>query len=104
VPAAALMLEDRRLLVIVPVDLVGIDPESDAREGQQKITNQTKDLQLGLPADPHGQRLAYGWMVIDDQDPGALLGVAWFHGSSSAKHTLPRCRLVRPAEWSARRQ
>ena len=48
------------------------------------------DFQVGLPADPRGQRLAHGRVIVDNQDPGSFLGLVLFHGFLLAKVHVTR--------------
>ena len=53
----------------------------DQAQGLAHVGGLATDFQVGLPADPHRQRLAHGRVVIDDQDPGSFLGCcygSWF--------------------------
>ena len=59
-----------------------------SRRASAHVGGFAADLQVGLPADPRGQRLAHGRVVIDDQDPWLVsLTCVPLIGSSSIKST-----------------
>jgi hypothetical protein len=59
----------------------------DQAKGLARVGGLAADLQIGLPADPKGQRLAHRRVIIDDQYPGSVLGFLAAHGLSSPTHT-----------------
>ena len=75
----------------------------DQTQGLGHVGGLAADFQVGLPADPHGQRIAHGRVIVDDQDLGSLLASATFHGFFLTRAQVTTVPVGSRARWSASR-